>query len=160
MVENESPGDGLASKLLLDIKALTLLYKSDAALKEVLEKSFVDYSDEDVKRLTNAIQPRRQESKLGGVFVAIGEILFASFLAILGIGSFVPSMIGVQSPQQFFTYFTGRLAPSFGTGPLAAAAPVIDLAFSILLIIGALFLLGRAALELRKASLVIETSGK
>jgi len=146
--------------LLLDIKALTTLYPSDSDLRGVLEKSLVDYSDDDVKRLTDIIRPVRHSSRLGSSLVATGEILFASFLAILGIGSFVPSMIGVESPAQFFDYFAGRLAPSFGTGPLASAASVLDLAFSILLIISALYLLRRAAIELRDAGLVVQTSGK
>ncbi len=160
MAQGDEPADGIASRLLLDIKALTLLYPSDQGLRGALEKSFVDYSDDDVRRLADIIRPGRPESRVGGVLVAAGEILFASFLAILGIGAFVPSMIGVESPQQFFNYFSGRLSPSFGTGALAVAAPVIDLGFAIVLIIAALYLLRRAAAELKGAGLVMETSGK
>ena len=99
MAQADDSRDGTASRLLLDIKALSLLYPSDSGLRGVLEKSFVDYSDDDVRRLTDIIRPGRRESRVGGVLVASSEIVFASFLAILGIGSFVPNMIGVESPN-------------------------------------------------------------
>ncbi len=143
----------------MDIKALTILYPSDVALEGVLAKSFVDDSDDDVRRLTRAIMPERREDRRGSALIAAGEILFASFLAILGIGSFMPSMVGLGSPRQLFDFFAGQLAPSFGQGPLALAAPVIDLAFSFLLVVGALLLLRRASLELKEAGLVVETGG-
>ncbi|MDA4135103.1 MAG: hypothetical protein OK441_06005 [Thaumarchaeota archaeon] len=160
MAQADDSRDGTASRLLLDIKALSLLYPSDSGLRGVLEKSFVDYSDDDVRRLTDIIRPGRRESRVGGVLVASSEIVFASFLAILGIGSFVPNMIGVESPQQFIGYFTDRLSPAFGSGPLATSAPIIDLAFSIVLLGGALYLLRRAATELKGAGVVIQTSEK
>jgi len=156
---DEDSGEVLASKLLMDIKALTILYPSDVALKGILAKSFVDDSDDDVRRLTRVIVPERREDTRGSALIAASEILLASFLAILGIGSLIPSMIGLGSPRQLVDYFAGQLAPSFGTGPLAVAAPIVDLAFSFLLVVGALLLLRRAALELKEAGLVVETSG-
>ncbi len=159
-MSKDQDSDQLASRLLLDIKAVTIMHPSDLDLRQVLEKSLVDYSDDDVRRLTDAIRPTRHVNRSGSVLVAAGEIIFASFLAILGIGTFTFNMIGIESPQELFSYFAGSLAHTFGSSPLANVASIIALAFSILLIVGALYLLRRAATDLKEAGLIIERSGK
>lgn len=159
VLSDDHDSDQTASRLLLDIKALNALYPADTELRRVLERSLVDYTDDDVKRLTDAIHPARRVSRSGSVLIAAGEILLASFLAILGIGAFAPSIMGFDSPQQLSSFFSSELASSFGSGPLSTSAPIVVLALSVLLIIGALYLLRRAATELKEAGLM-ETSGK
>jgi hypothetical protein len=158
-LSEDQGSDQTASRLLLDIKALTVLYPTDPELRRVLDKSLVNYADEDVRRLTDAVRPAQRVSRSGSLLIATGEIVFASFLAILGIGALAPSVIGLTSPQQLSGFFSTNLASSFRSCPLSSAAPIVVLALSLLLILGALYLLRRAATDLKGAGLTIETSG-
>ena len=159
-MSKEQDSDAVASRLLLDIKALTILHPSDGELKEVLARSFVDYADDDVRRITDTIRPSRRTNRSASILVASAEIVLASFLAIIGVGSFASNVIGFRSPQELASYFVSRLAPSFGSSPLATAASSIDLAFSAILILGALYILRMASVEVKQTLIGGEASGK
>lgn len=159
MSSDEKAGDEIISRLKLDIRALTLLHESDAELRPVLERSFLESQDEYVTRFMRLIQPRRASEGDGNVPMALGEIVLASFLTILGLAAFVPVMVGLSSPQQWLDYFSSALSPSFASGPLYFGLPLLDFVFSAMLLLGAFYSLRRAAKNLKRAGLILESSG-
>jgi hypothetical protein len=156
---DEKAGGEIISRLKLDIRALTLLYESDAELRPVLEKSFVESQDEYVTRFMGLLQPRRTSRDVGIIPTAVGEIILASFLTIIGLAAFVPVMAGLATPQQWLSYFSSAISPTFASGPLYFGAPLLDFILSVALLFGAFYNLRRAAKDLKNAGMILESSG-
>jgi len=156
---DEKAGEAIVSRLKLDIRALALLYESDAKLRPILEKSFVESQDEYVTRFVGLVQPRRASRGDGNIPMAVGEIVLASFLTIIGLASFVPIMAGLNTPQQWLGYFSGALSASFTGGPLRFWVPLLDFVFSAALLLGAFYSLRRAARNLKNAGMNLESRG-
>jgi hypothetical protein len=68
-------------------------------------------------------------------------------------------MVGLSSPQQWLDYFSSALSPSFASGPLYFGLPLLDFVFSAMLLLGAFYSLRRAAKNLKRAGLILESSG-
>ena len=111
------------SRLKLDIRALALLYESDAELRPVLERSFLESQDPYVRRFVGLLRPGQQSQEGGNIPMALGEIVLASFLTIIGLAAFVPVMAGLSTPQQWLSYFSGALSPSFNGGTAVCRCP-------------------------------------
>ena len=155
MVKDEKAGEEAAARLKLDVKALTLLYESDSDLRPVLEKSLLEAQDEYVRRFVGLLQSRRQTGDGGNLPVALGEIVLASFLTIVGLAAFVPVMAGLSTPQQWLSYLSTALAPST-SGPLRSWVPLLDFVFAAALLLGAFYSLRRAAKNLKNAGMILE----
>jgi hypothetical protein len=153
---DDKTGDEIISRLKLDVKALTLLYESDADLRPVLERSFVESQDGYVIRFMRLLQSRRPSEEDGNLPVALGEIVLASFLTIVGLAAFVPVMAGLSTPQQWSAYFSSALAPSLAQGPLYFGIPLLDFIFSAVLLLGAFYSLRRASKNLKNAGMILE----
>ena len=156
MSKDEKAGDEVVARLKLDVKALTLLYESDADLRPVLERSLLESQEGYVTRFVGLLQSKRPSGDGGNLPVAVGEIVLASFLTIVGLAAFVPVMAGLSTPQQLFGYFSTALAPSFASGPLRLGVPLLDFVFSALLLLGAFYSLRRASKNLKNAGLILE----
>jgi hypothetical protein len=156
---DEKAVEEIIARLKLDVMALTLLYESDAKLRLVLEKSFGESQDEYVTKFMGLLQPRRASRGEGSIPMAVGDIVLASFLTVIGLAAFVPAMAGLSTPQQWLGYFSGALSPSFASGPLYFGVPLLDFIFSAALLLGAFYSLRRAAKNLKNAGLVLESSG-
>jgi hypothetical protein len=153
--KDEKAGDEVVARLKLDVKALTLLYEADADLRPVLERSLLESQDGYVTRFVSLLQSRRPSEEGGNLPVALGEIVLASFLTIVGLAAFVPVMAGLSTPQQWLGYFSRTLAPSTN-GPLYLGAPLLDFVFSAVLLLGAFYSLRRAAKNLKNAGMILE----
>jgi hypothetical protein len=149
-------GEEVVARLKLDVKALTLLYESDADLRPVLERSLLESQDGYMARFVGLLQSRRPSQEDGNLPVALGEIVLASFLTIVGLGAFVPVMAGLSSPQQWLGYFSSALGPSFTNGPLYSGIPLLDFVFSAMLLLGAFYSLRRAARNLKNAGMILD----
>lgn len=156
MSRDEKARKEVIGKLELDLRGLGLLYESDAELREVLQKSFLESEDPYVRRFVTLLQSKRGKEEGGNFPVALGEIVLASFLAIVGLAAFVPVMAGLSTPQQWYGYFSSTLAPSFTSGPLRFGIPLLDFVFAALLLLGAFYSLRRAARNLKNAGLIVE----
>ncbi len=156
MSKDEKAGDEIVARLKLDVKALTLLYESDADLRPLLEKSLLESQEDYATRFVGLLQSRRPSEDGGHLPVALGEIVLASFLTIVGLAAFVPAMAGL-SPQQWLDYFSNALAPSFTSGPLSVGAPLLDFVFAAALLLGAFYSLRRASKNLKNAGMVLES---
>jgi hypothetical protein len=152
-------GDEVVSRLKLDVRALTLLYESDAELRPVVEKAFLESQDDYMMRFTAMLQRRRSTDGGGNIPVALGEIVLASFLTIVGLAAFVPVMAGFSSPQQWLDYYASVLARSVTSGPLSFGVTILDFLFAALLLLGAFYSLRRASINLKRAGLVVDSSG-
>ena len=150
-------GDEIVARLKLDVRALTLLYESDADLRHVLEKSFLESQDSYVMRFMSLLQFRRPSKDGGNVPIAMGEIVLAAFLTIVGLAAFVPVLAGLSTPQQWLGYFSSALAPSSANGPLYSAVPLLDFVFSAMLLLGAFYSLRRASRSLKNAGMILES---
>ncbi len=155
---DEGQGGDLVSKLKLDVKALTLLYDSDAALKGVLDGAFANSGDAEMLRFLGLLQTKRKQSRGGTILISLGELILASFLTIIGISAFVPVLIGLLTPHQFLDYFSNALAPSFSSGPLYVGAPALDFVLASILMLCAFYTLRQASRNIRESDLMLETS--
>jgi ABC-type uncharacterized transport system YnjBCD permease subunit len=158
MSQDANLGDELVSKLKLDVKALTLLYESDAALKDVVDRAFTLSGDASMLRFAGMLQPRRKPGGAGSILISVGEIILASFLTVLGLAAFVPAMIGLLTPHQFIEYFSNVLAPSLNSGPLYVGAPALDFVFASVLVLCAFYTLRQASRSIKESGLARETS--
>lgn len=159
MSTDEKAGGEIVSRLKLDIRALDLLYESDADLRPILERSFLESQDAYVTRFTKLLQPRRAAEGEGNIPMALGELVLASFLTLVGLAAFVPVMVGLSTPQQWLDYFSRALTPSFSGGPLYSGVPLLDFVFAAMLLLGAFYSLRRASKNLKRAGLIVESSG-
>jgi len=153
---NERAGDEIVARLKLDIRALTLLYDSDGDLHPVLARSLLESQEGYVLRFMGLLQSRRASGDGGNLPVALGEIVLASFLTIVGLAAFVPVMAGLSTPQQWLAYFSSAVA-SVNSGPLSAGVPLLDFIFSAVLLLGAFYSLRRAAKNLKNAGMILES---
>ncbi len=157
MSTDEKMGDEIVARLKLDVRALTLLYESDADLRPVLERSFLESQDSYVTRFTSLLQRRRPSEDGGNVPIALGEIVLAAFLTIVGLAAFVPVLAGLSTPQQWLGYFSSALAPSSANRPLYFWVPPLDFLFSAMLLLGAFYSLRRASKSLKNAGMILES---
>lgn len=148
----------MVSKLALDVKALALLYGSDTKLYSLLQKEFIESRDEDIMRFVEALQGNHKSHPDGGLIVALGEIILASFLAILGIVAFIPNLIGLDTPQALFDYFSGLVPPSLDSGPLFSTVAAVEFVFAALLMLGAFYTLRQASVNLKHSGIVADSS--
>lgn len=155
MTESDKAGEEIVARLKLDIRALGLLYDSDSDLRAVVDRAFLESQDRYVVRFLGLLQPKRPTREGGNLPVALAEMVLASFLTLLGLAAFLPAMAGLTSPQQWIGYLSTTLAPA--SGPLEAGAPVLDFAFAALLLLGAFYSLRRAAGNLKRAGLIVES---
>ena len=157
-MEGDSQGQDLVSKIALDVKALTLLYGSDASLGDLLRRDFLESRDENMKRFVGLLQAGRESRRSGALMVALGELVLASFLAIIGIAAFAPDLIGLNTPKELADYFSGLVPSSLGSGPLFPAVVALEFALAALLILGSFYTLRQASVSLKQAGLVIDSS--
>jgi len=155
--KDEKAGDEVIARLKLDVKALTLLYESDAGLRPVLERSLVESQDAYLMRFVSLLQTKRPSEDGGNIPVALGEIVLAAFLTIVGLAAFVPVLAGLSTPQQWLGYFSSALAPSPTAGPLYFGVPLLDFVFSATLLLGAFYSLRRASKNLKNAGMILES---
>lgn len=155
MSKDEKAADEVVSRLKLDVKALTLLYESDVDLRRVLERSLLESHEDYVTRFLGLLQSKKQQEDGGNLPIALGEIVLASFLTILGLAAFVPVMAELSTPQQWLGYFSSAMALSM-SGPLYFGVPLLDFIFAALLLLGAFYSLRRAGKNLKNAGTVLE----
>ena len=153
--DDTAQGGELLSRLKLDVKALTLLYGSDSGLKGALDKAFTDSGDPELARFVDLLQRGRKRGAGGSMLISLGELVLASFLTILGIAAFVPSLVGILTPHQLIDYLSSAMAPSIDSGPLYVGAPVLDFLFAFILVLSAFYTLRQASRDIRESSLAL-----
>lgn len=152
--KDQDQGNDILNKLILDVKALVLLSENDEALLKAAQEGVINSHDEQVVKFISLIQPAgRQESSSGKLITAVGELILASFLTILGLSLLAPSLMGLKSPEQLLSYFTDVIN-GISSGALSnPLVPALYFVFALLLLLGSFYLLRHASTDLKDANL-------
>ena len=152
--EDLHKNDEILNKLILDIKALVLLSENDDQLSSTVQENIVGSHDEQVSKFISSIKPVGNTGNLRGYFLtALGELVLASFLTVVGLSLLAPSLMGIQSPNQLLSYFSeivNGISSNSLSNPLI---PVLDFLFALLLLLGSFYLLRHASVDLKHAGL-------
>jgi hypothetical protein len=141
---SERRTEDLLDRLLLEVKAIALLYGSETELKAKLKGRLTESHDESVRKFVNALQTKRP-SQTGRLFViALGELLMASILVIAGM------VVLVQ-------YFVDRASGTISGSPLSPYISFVEFIAGILLMLSAFYALREAAVNLKQAGLAIRS---
>ncbi|QQG48019.1 MAG: hypothetical protein HY247_04395 [archaeon] len=142
-------------RLLLDVKAVTLLSGSDEELRARVKAGLVVNSDETVQRFVGALQEKRRPDVVRLMAMALGELVLASVLVVAGTVTLAPTVLGVKTPAGLVEYFAEQVYGAIGTSPLAEYVSVIEFVVGAVLVLGAFYTLSQAALNMREAGLSV-----
>lgn len=143
-------------KLVLEIKAVSLIGGSEAQLKSMLQDKVTGSHDEAVKRFVKAVQ-FAQPAKTGRlVAIAVGELVMAAILVVAGVVALVPSVAGVDTFSALVQYLLGGISGSLETSPLSAYLSFIEFLVGLVLVLSAFYTLREAASKLKEAGLAVK----
>jgi len=150
MASRDERQDYIASRLLLDMKALALLHPSDADLQALVDGSLLASHDDQVARVIDSLGVKRPRRAGGSVVIAIGELLLASFLMVGGLVAIAPFLTGVSTSNSLVQYFSTSMK-SLATSPaFFPVLPELVVLLSVVLLISALYALRKASLTLKE----------
>ena len=145
--------DELMDRILLDIKALMILGASQGSLNNLIEEKISSSRDPQISAFVSQIASKKKkpESIRGTFLIAIGEMVLAAILSILGLALFAPSVTGLSSPQQITSYFAEIFAPLYSSQSTltSGVVPAGEFILAILLLVGAFYNLRTAASNLK-----------
>jgi len=149
--------DTLADRLILDIKAFMLLsFAKEESVAEFIEGRIVSSQDAQVADFARILKETgRKQVKVNALFfTAIGEMILAAIMAILGIAILAPSVGGLNSPSKLFSYFSQIFQSAADSqSSLSPIVPAIELLLSLLLLLAAFYSLRMAAVALKEGRL-------
>lgn len=149
--------DAAADKLILDIKTFVLLTENPQILLKTVHEKILGSHDEDVKKFMSLIQPyTKHQNRTGSFLIAIGELVLAAVLSIIGLSLMAPAIMGFQSPSQLLSYLrdlTSSISANSLSNPII---PFFDFLFSLVLLLGAFYVLRRASIDLKDVDLLTE----
>jgi hypothetical protein len=157
LTTDETQTDNLLDRLVLEIKAISLLYGSEIELREKLETRIIESHDESVGRFVKALQIERPAETGKKLAIALGELIMASILVIAGAVVLVPTVSGVNTLASLVQYFAERTNGSVGGSPLSPYLSFVEFGVGILLMLSAFFALREAALNLKQAGLSVKS---
>jgi hypothetical protein len=149
--------EDLLDRLVLEIKAIALLYGSEVELRERVEGKITGSSDESVRRFVKALQTQRPVETRGRLALALGELLTAAILIVAGAVVLVPTVGGVNTLASLVQYFSERTSGTVGTSPLSPYLSFMEFAVGALLLLLAFFALREAALNLKRTGLSVKS---
>jgi len=157
LTSDEAKTEDLLDRLMLEIKAMALLYQSEEELRERIEDKITGSHDENVRRFVRALQSHGPEETRGRLALAVGELLTAAILVVAGAVVLVPTVAGVGTLSSLIQYFAERTSGTVGTSPLSPYLTFMEFAVGVVLLLSAFFALREAALNLRRAGLAVKS---
>ncbi len=157
MAIDDKRTEDLLDRLLLEIKAISLLYGSEAELRDKLDSRLVGSHDESVRRFVRALQAEARVETGRKLAVALGELLAASILVVVGTIVLVPTVVGVDSMAGLVEYFSERTSGVLATSPLSPYVTFVEFGVGIVLMLSAFFVLRQAAFNLKRAGLSVKS---
>ncbi len=157
LTSEEARTEDLLDRLILEIKAMALLYQSEEELRERLEDKITGSHDENVRRFVRALQSHGPEETRGRLALALGELFTAAILVVAGAVILIPTVAGVSTLSDLVQYFAERTSGPIGTSPLSPYLTFMEFAVGAALILSAFFALREAALNLRRAGLAVRS---
>ena len=153
---DETKAEDLLDRLILEIKAVTLLYGSESELKSKLEDRVTGSHDEDVQKFVKAVQVGKQKKTGRLVAIALGELVLASVLVVAGAVVLVPTVVGEKTLSSLVQYFAQRVSGSLASSPLSPYLSFMEFVLGLALVLSALFALREAASNLKEAGLAVK----
>lgn len=157
LTSDESKIEDLLDRLVLEIKAMALLYQSEEELRDRVEGKITESNDESIRRFVRALQSHGREETRGRLALALGELLTAAILVVAGAVVLIPTVAGVGTLSSFVQYFAERTSGTLGTTPLSPYLTFMEFAVGAALLLAAFFALREAALNLRRAGLNVKS---
>ncbi len=157
MASGDTRTEDLLDRLILDIKAVSLLFGSEVELRKQLESRLTESHDESVGRFVTALQVKAPVQMGRRLAVALGELLTASILVVAGAIVLVPTVVGVDSLSALVQYFGERASGTLGSTPLSPYVTFVEFGVGVVLMLSAFFALREAALNLRRAGLSVKS---
>lgn len=156
LTNDEAKTEDLLDRLILEIKAVSLLYGTEEELRERLEAKITESHDENVRKFAKALQSRPGETR-GRLALALGELLTAAILVVAGTVVLVPTVAGVNTLSSLIQYFAERTSGTLATSPLSPYLTFMEFAVGAVLLLSAFFSLREAAVNLRRAGLAVRS---
>lgn len=147
----------MLDRLVLEVKAVALLYGSDAELREKLGSRLTDSHDEGVRRFVGALQGQRRRETGRLLAIAVGELVMASLLVVAGTIVLVPTVVGVNSFAGLGQYLAERVGGSTVGSLLSPYVSFIEFALGVTLVLSAFFALREAATNLKEVGLAVKS---
>lgn len=158
MAAAEDQAEDLLDRLILDVKAVSLLYATEAELQDRLDGMIVRSNDESIHRFVKALQFRGGGGQTGRLLIiAMGDLLLASLLVIAGAVILVPTVVGVSTLQGLVQFFAERASESTFGSLLTPYLSFVEFAMGALLVISAFYSLREAAANLKQAGISIKS---
>jgi len=157
LATDESRTEDLLDRLVLEIKAVSLLYGSEAELRDRLESKIAESNDESIRRFVGALQTERHVQTGGRLALAFGELLTAAILVIAGAVVLIPTIVGVNTLSSLTQYFAQRTSGTIGTSPFSPYLSFMEFGVGVLLLLSAFFALREAALNLKQTGLSVKS---
>jgi hypothetical protein len=157
MTGNETQREDLLDRLVLDIKAMTLLYGSESDLKDDLQARIAGSQDEGVQEFVKALQVKRPSHGGRLLAIALGELVMASILVVAGAVVLVPTAIGLNTIGSLAQYYASRVTGNLGGSPLSPYISFVEFAIGVLLVLSAFFALREAASNLKEAGFTVRS---
>ena len=157
MAADESRGEELLDRLILEIKAVSLLYGSDAELRDRVRSKITESNDESIRRFVEAIQAEGPVQTGRKLALALGELLTAAILVVAGAVVLVPTVVGVNTLSSLVQYFAERTSGTVGNSPLSPYLSFMEFGVGVVLLLAAFFSLREAAQNLKQAGLTVRS---
>ena len=159
MSSGEKRSNELLDRLILDIKAFVLLQGTDEELRAKVSRRIASSQDQSVVRFVESLQSGAPQSDLRQLAVAVGEMVMASILVLVGVVTIVPSAAGSDSVSALVHYFEQLGDLAGGAQQASPAVAFIEFALGALLLLSAFYSLRQAGLHLRRAGLGLKPRG-
>jgi hypothetical protein len=157
LAAGDEQAEDLLDRLVLQVKAVSLLYGSEAELRGKLEGKLVEAHDESIRRFVNALQMGGGGRTGSLVIVALGELVLASLLVVAGTVVLVPTVVGINTLSGLAQYFSQRVSTVVGASFLTPYLSFIEFVIGVVLVLSSFFTLREAAAHLKEAGLAVKT---
>lgn len=148
------PAELAIDRIVLDVKTLAGLEGWDEATTGRLRERLLASHDEDIKRFLSSLEGYRPVRPWGQALIGVGELVFGALLTVAGLVLFVPAILGFTSRGEIARYLS-ELALGISTSGISDPLVVgIGFAFSLFLILAALYTLRQASRNLKEAGVV------
>ena len=155
MADKEEPLDPIMERLFLDIKSIMILGRNDPQVQNDMRRRIFDSYDEDVANFREIIQKGKAVEFKNLFFMAIGEIVFAGLLLLIGLNLLIPSIFSVADPSRIIDYFKNFILTYSNTIGFFDIIIIVDFFISILMLISAFYMLRQASGNLKEAGLLV-----
>jgi len=155
LANNETQKEDLLDRLVLDIKAATLLYGSESDLRDDLQTKIAGSQDQSVQEFVKALQLERPTHAGKLLAIALGELVMASILVVAGAVVLFPPAIGLNTVGSLTQYYASRVTGNLGGSPLSPFVSFVEFAIGVLLVLSAFFALREAASNLKEAGFAV-----